>query len=80
MVAVRSASTCAKSSCWTCAMPSAMPDSSVRSNLGSVRQKTSGASARNPASARRSHSPRMLSLMPKISWNTSTPGPESPAR
>ncbi len=60
-------------------MPSDMPDSSRRSNRGSVRQNTSGASARKPASASRSHRPRMLSLIPKISWKTSTPGAGPPA-
>ncbi len=69
-----SSPTTAKSSCCTRCMPSAIPDSSLRSNRGSIRQKTSGTSARKPASASRSARPRMLSLIPKISWKTSTPG------
>ncbi len=54
---------------------SCMPDSSLRSKRRSRRQNMSGTSTTYPSPASRSARPRMLSLIPKISWNRRIPGP-----
>ena len=56
-------------------MHSSSADSSLRSKPGSIRQNTSGTRTTYPSAASRSASPRMLSLIPKISWNSRMPGP-----